>query len=665
MVTKARPKAPVKRAPRPRRPQRPPVARTLFRLVWRYRWQLAPVVAAEWVLLAGHAWPGQTAAVLAAVSGLATLSARTGRPGTVFKRAWLAVSERVIVSRWALESGLWAVVVLLIDSAPWYATTVAYLALTGDDMARWWRSRKVDRQRHSKSARELRKTWGARVSESADAKAPRSLIGSRVSRLTEPEPGVIVADVMTADGVHAKAATGDDVRLWLERTLRLGLGTVRTETVREDSALIRVTISPKRNLEKVSKRWEGPVVYDDGRVPVGVTDSGREVCLRMFGPDGVRHLVVTGISGGGKSNCADVVLTPLVMNDMSVMFYIDGKNGTSSPARAATYDWAAIRGVETWKAAIRCAHAILNARQDRYGLARRSTFDMHGPDPALEVVIDDAGTVARALGSSREAEMVAEIAERGRSGGVALRILAQRFDAGSLPGGMNTKGNIISTAGNGVYLRPGDATNAQMMEGVLPDGVDLKDLPPGAGWAAITAGGELVAPVCRVLHVADHADLERRLKRFTPRQLTGEDLSVALAAGYGQRYTGAMWLAGIDPKRIVAASASLSTAVDDAVDDAVDELREAVRKARETVQPKPHPATVRAADAREAIVVAVQQSPSGLTRADLEAVTGLGSSAVNNHITKLVSEGVLARGPNRRVLWTGTEIEKSEQTGSA
>src|SRR4051794_14245523 len=70
----------------------------LGKALWRYRWQLAPMVGYGGVLACGQAWPAWAGIGLAGVAGGAY---RTAQSEVRFRgRMWLSVAERRYLSTW-------------------------------------------------------------------------------------------------------------------------------------------------------------------------------------------------------------------------------------------------------------------------------------------------------------------------------------------------------------------------------------------------------------------------------------------------------------------------------------------------------------------------------------------------------------------------------------
>jgi DNA-binding transcriptional ArsR family regulator len=460
--------------------------------------------------------------------------------------------------------------------------------------------------------------------------------------------------------VHAETVANAETRQWLERALHMGVGTAKVTTVRDNAGQVELVLTPSRQLEKVSKTWPGPRLYDDGRAPVAIAPSGRDVCIRLFDDNGVRHLMLIGSSNSGKSNAYNVVLLPLVLSGRSVVFYVDGKRGTSSPELARVMDLAALNDL-AWRRAIRMVHRILVAREERYGRMGLSGFDVNGEDPVIELVLDEGTTVLKGITSSDE-RLIEEVSERGRALGVSLKLAVQNAEADQVPGGMNVKTNVMGANGNVIGLRPGTSSGATMTLSATSQEVDLRSLPEGGGWGAILSGGVVAAERARLFWIAGRDALASHLDGFAPRGLHGADLAAADApdeyedgeAGlYSSRFTGAAWLEDMQQARsgAPAPAAPKLTVVKDR-----DQTRStaAARTGHDVAAMAGEAAAgllaitaakvEQGAQSRQDVVDALRHAgPGGATRDELEAATGLSKATVNRHLRTLVEAGQVRR----------------------
>jgi hypothetical protein len=651
------------------------------RLAWKHRWQLTPVVASATTAVgAGAVSPVLTVLGLAAVAGAGYWTAKKG-PEEIQGRVWLSRVEREIVGRWAAGAAVWAAGLGIANSQGIHWTGTGFLVaigalgvLTGTPVAGWLKSRKIrdadvidgDAKELSDGALQLMAAWPHAVAEDD---APDKLYGSVVVDIDEPNPGTMVARIQLRPDVHGEDVATAETRKWLERALRMGVGTAKVRTVRDDAGQVEMVLTPSRHLEKTSRDWQGPRLHDDGRAPIAVTPSGRDANVRLFDKNGVRHIILIGSSNSGKSNAYNVVLLPMVLKGLSVVFYVDGKRGTSSPELAEIMDVAAITE-QAWKRTIRMVYRILVAREERYGRMGQSRFDVWtADDPVIELVIDEGKTVQSVIDGKPEERMVEAISERGRALGVSLKIAVQNVEAGQVPGGMNVKTNLMGAGGNVIGLRPGTVTGATMTLSATSQEVDLRGLPPDGGWCAILTGGVVESEQARVEWIDGPDVIAPYLDGFARRTLTGADLTAADAPDeyedgvsglYSDRFTGTDWLAGMAQERANAGQTTLpmpspapvpsdsaagepTAAESEPVTgyDVAVKINEATASLRGTLRAAK---VEQGEQSRQAVLDAIADAGAdGATSKMVQAITGLAKATANRHIAKLVEDGKLVR----------------------
>lgn len=509
---------------------------------WRYRWQLAPVAVTGAIMAGASIHAPNTLGALVVTGAAAAAAEKWGDPNTG-ERPWLSLRERRIAWQWAAGASVWVGGVALSVWDPASAFGILALAgMTGRQGYRWLKSRRIRPASPAAAKPELGENTLQLIAawdNDVRAWAPDPLVGSQVLAAEELDGGTIVLTVQTRANMHAEKAVTDECRRYLERSLQMGIGTVRLEVERDHAGLLKVILTPTRHLEKTSKVWEKPLVHDDGRLPVAVTSDGQLVHVQMWGETGVRHMLIVGSSNAGKSNTYMVVLTPTVLAGHEVMFYLDGKKGTSGAKIAAVMDLVA-RNPRDWERAIDIAYAVLEAREDRYGAMGIDEFHVGGPDPILSLVLDEGSTIAGKISAGHN-KKIEEIAERGRGLGVCLRIGVQRPHLEGFPGGGSARDNVMGANGSIIALRPGGTQSESISLASTGENIDLMALPKGGGWCAIVVEGEIVSREARVLYIPDYALLAKHLKGFIARSLNGSDLAAAGPA-YASRTTGRAWL---------------------------------------------------------------------------------------------------------------------------
>jgi hypothetical protein len=660
----------------------------LQRWAWRNRWQLAPFAASTATVAGAATTPVLTLLGLAAVAGSGYVLAEKG-PDEIAGRVWLSRAERRLVGRWAAGAWVWSSGVWIANAAglDWKFGSVAVAAaalglFTGEQVFGWLKSRRIrpakadEAQQLSEKAAQLLAAWPYAVFN-----GPDKLAGSTIIDIEEPDEGTIVLTVQLRADVHASTVANKDTEHWLERALHMGVGTARAKTVRDDAGHLRITLTPSRQLEKVTKIWPGPVLHENGRVPVAVTTDNREVCLRVFNDSGVYHHLLLGSSGAGKSNTLNVMLLPTILKRLSVAVYLDGKKGTSSPRLARAMD-TAIRNPKMYGPAIEMVHRIMTARQIRYGELGIDDFNAAtSKDPIIELIIDECTSVLRHLTDQHE-DMLAEMSETGRALGIALKYSSQRGNADDLPGGMQVRNNMMGSVGNVVALRPGGNHAQNTTLTATSEEIDLLSLPGGdnaGGWCAVMLAGQVVGFPARIMFdPKKDSRVDSLLDGFKPRTLEGPDREAA-GEFYASRPTGAQWYADQlaararqesgeavmlpVPATAPAPAAAVPTGPQDVPATQTTDKDDDVFPGAELDQITERLNAEMDKFGRGGRVVEIGQrqrvkggrnlqsvleglhaaGPEGTTAADLAAAVGLGLSTVNAHVSRLVTDGKAAR----------------------
>jgi hypothetical protein len=271
-------------------------------------------------------------------------------------------------------------------------------------------------------------------------------------------------------------------------------------------------------------------------MPVALDAAGTTVAVHLFNKDGVEHGLISGTSGMGKGGTTVVVILPGVLAGSEVVFYADGKHGMSAPEIHPLMTRMAV-DAKAWGLMVDIVHAIMCAREKRYGAAGTKRFVVgEKPDPIITLLMDEATTLAGAL-SAKRVKKVAEIAQRGRACGIRLIQVSQSVRSDMVIGGVPTR-DLLTGAGFGISHKPGGSSAARLAtDGIQVAGLveALQALPPEPGMAVITRRGQVLATQARVFDAeADAIALieQWRADGGLPRELDGADLAAA-----GDAYT--------------------------------------------------------------------------------------------------------------------------------
>jgi hypothetical protein len=502
--------------------------------LWRHRWPLAPVLLAGVTVAGAQTAPARTGLVLAGAAGLAQVAARWPQVRTIGGRAWLSQRERRTAALGLAGAAGWVAVSDMVPGLGWRVQAVLLVAVLGVPAVTWWGARRPGAGKLSPLAARLVAEWPAKVAGSA---GPKPLRDSTViaSTVAEPVEGTVTMTVRLS-GVHPTAATSTQLRRAVEVALGLPMDTVRLEAVRDDGPADRVTVTmgAVRHLEKAPTAWPGPILEDDGAMPVALDAGGATVSIHLHNKDGVEHGLISGTTGMGKGGSTVVVCTPGVLARRQVVFYADGKHGMSAPEIHPLATRLALNA-KTWALAIDIVHAIMEAREKRYGKAGTKRFEAgKNPDPIITLLLDEATTLARVL-SPKRISKVEQIAERGRSTGVQIIQVSQSVRSDKIIGGVPVR-DLLTGGGFSISHKPGGASAARLAtDGVQVAGLveALQSLPPKPGMAVITRRGDVLATQARVFdaEAGAIAEIEAWLQAGNrPLELTGPDLAAAGAA---------------------------------------------------------------------------------------------------------------------------------------
>ncbi|HEY9411890.1 MAG TPA: hypothetical protein VIP77_20085 [Jiangellaceae bacterium] len=661
----------------------------LSRWLWKHRWPLAPFAAAAGVAAGAAGDPAMSTAVLAAVAAAGHAAAKK-LPELLGERVWLSLRERVLVGNWAMGAAAWSTGV----GFGWFDVDLGGLALlgaaTGVQAKDWINSRRIRRENRGTDllgpiATALIAAWPDNIG----VRGPDALRGSRIvaETMTEPTQGVYAFSVELREGVHNESAVSDDTRRYVERELRMPVGTVELTVDRDDSALVRVSLSPARQLETTSAVWEGPALTPAGLIPIAVTRDGRVIYIALYNEGGAEHAIIGGGTNTGKSYTLGVVIAAGVAAGLEVVWYLDGGDGASAPHLAHAVDWWTGRNTDEWSKMIRAAHAVMESR----AATREMTGD--GPwcpeesdDPVLSVVIDEAAKAKRKM-SAEDERLLDEIASNGRKHGVRLIQVTQDLGIDSIIGGRVTGDNLMA-GGSTIGHRVGSTTASTIAGKGTTVPLQLNGLPEEPGWVGIYRRGNVLAEQARVYDTGKGgARFVEHMRDVTLRTITDEDAAAAGEA-YRNRETGKAAVARMAAnKRARNEARQRPTDATDASRDGADShdpispaatTEDATMRtdqanqttgnvvelgaARDKALTGSQLAAAKAAESRQqAILLTLQTFPIGCTRAQLIELTEMPEATLDRHIRVLKANGrvVQVDAGGRKILRLAGDIEQA------
>lgn len=497
------------------------------RAAWKHRFRLAPLylaLSATFGVLAGIGLGMSGALGLTAVG--AEVAART--EWKVRGRMLLSARERHLAALGLAATAMWCVVASTLTFLhPLITASLLPAALVGPSIG-WVRGRKPTPPPvpvYSALAQHVLDGWAGDISV---GDGPRAMRGSvpLLDTLEEPTDGALAINFQLARNVHADDAVGAATRKSIEALLGMPKDTVRLETIRDHSTQVRAVFTPARHLEvEGGLEWPGPVLYEDGLMPLAETADGGTVAIPLFTKSGIRHGAITGTSDAGKSVSSVSVLLPGVKAGVEIVLLVDGKRGTSTPyLRPVCGKYA--RLPQQWGILIDIAHKIMIDREERRGaLGLHEWRTLEEADPIITLFIDEATTVNRQI-SGKQVRHVSEMLEHGRAVGVRVIQASQSPAAEDLIGGVQARG-LMGGAGFMICHRAGGSGASRLTLDSTNVDVSLKGLPNGQ--AAVTVTGQLVGYPAQVRHATKERVLEE-IESIEVRRLEGADLaSVATA----------------------------------------------------------------------------------------------------------------------------------------
>jgi hypothetical protein len=228
---------------------------------------------------------------------------------------------------------------------------------------------------------------------------------------------------------------------------------------------------------------------------------------------------ILGETGSGKTGVEDIIaLTALAMRDVgqpTVIFYMDGQNGSSSPTLFKHADWAVgVAGVEMMMAALgRIAH---DRQLDK--LVNGWDFTPCLERPGILVLVDEAHAVIEKC-----PKLFDKAVNEWRKLGMSIFVGDQGSDLKRTFGNFDTIRTALM-AGNGVGLRVSSRISPNLVTGF---DTPLSKLPKLPGYGVIThdaSSGMRNAPFrCRHALTREYVRVLREKGKAVPKVLTVED----------------------------------------------------------------------------------------------------------------------------------------------
>jgi hypothetical protein len=510
----------------------------LWDTAWKHRWPLAPfylavgagcsVVAGYGLTVAGGLGMGTAAAELAA-----------WQEWTFRGRTLMSTRERHLAAIALAATALWSAIASVATFLPGLVTASLLPAALAVPAYRWIAGRKSTTPEptpsmYSPMAQAVLDGWAGHITVGA---GPRLLRGSVpiLDSLREPAEGALTMDVQLPYGVNSRSVVGsanrDSVEALLSPAIEAVLpggmpsDTVRLERIREHSTRVRVILTPSRHLEvEGGMPYQGAVLLEDGGIPLADCADGEVAHIPLFDSSGVKHGFISGTSGAGKSSTTAACVMPGVKAGLELIFYIDGKEGTSSGVELDPAITRMAVNPKQWIAMIEMVDRILAGRKTRRGRQRRNKWKaLEETDPIITLLIDEATSVNKKIGS-KHVDMVSKMLREGRVFGIRVIQVSQSPSAEDLIGNIAAR-NLMTSAGWAVCHRAGGSGASRLTLDSAPGiNVDLRGLPDGQ--AALLVQGRLLAFPSAVRYADDEA-IAAELEGHVTLELAGGDLTDA------------------------------------------------------------------------------------------------------------------------------------------
>ncbi|MPY80873.1 MAG: hypothetical protein GEV04_21035 [Actinophytocola sp.] len=218
-------------------------------------------------------------------------------------------------------------------------------------------------------------------------------------------------------------------------------------------------------------------VYRDGRILLGpYADGLGDASFVLHSDDSMESGYVLGSKGSGKSRVLETIALTAIATTPTVVFYLDGQNGASSPLLWEHALWHA--GPGDAPEMLRSLLAIKDYRQLYNRKHRLTGFTLSAELPGILVIVDECHKIF----TDQTAPRWADVAREGRKLGIGILAASQVTTLDAFGGGQQAdalRSSLVSS--NGIALRTASKVQSTVFPGLS---VDLMSLPklPGYGY---------------------------------------------------------------------------------------------------------------------------------------------------------------------------------------
>ncbi|MGH8879504.1 MAG: hypothetical protein ACRD0P_19505, partial [Stackebrandtia sp.] len=246
----------------------------------------------------------------------------------------------------------------------------------------------------------------------------------------------------------------------------------------------RLTILTDSPLKQRTIFDTADVDVDPGRLPLGLWGDGNGFASwKLYTVNSMWGGVIIGGIGSGKSVLMAAIAIAARLRGDTIVWFIDGQNGSSNPALFAESDWSA--GTERAKEILRAAHSVVEWRSKQNMAKRWSGFTPSPTRPGILILIDECHIIFEDPECVKLAEDIARI---GRKVGVAEACASQYAGAKTFNGSIPLRTSM--TQGNAAALYTSNKAEKNFFNGVELDPSKLPDDMPGFGYVVGAKGGK-------------------------------------------------------------------------------------------------------------------------------------------------------------------------------
>lgn len=339
----------------------------------------------------------------------------------------------------------------------------------------WWKHHPVGRGKRKAASTGVQELWVANVSSDGQMK------GATLPAVIPFEHGSSYTVQLVPGKQHIGMARAN--LPLISSGLRTPLDRLIIEQHPEhpkDPTLLRMQVIENSPIEQTV--WFDKPRHDNGRSLLGPYGDGvGEATWRIYTPGSMWGGFVLGGIGSGKTRLIEsIALTALDMGN-TVIFYIDGQDGASSPTLFKHATWSA--GADGAMRILGALERIMHWRNKENRARGLSGFTPSAERPGIFVIIDEAHAIL-----TQAAKRWLEIVRTCRKLGIGVLAADQNSGLPDVFGGEDAlRANLLS--GNGLGLR----TNSRIAGALLPGlEFDLYDLPvlPGFGYTIAAKGSD-------------------------------------------------------------------------------------------------------------------------------------------------------------------------------